>query len=148
MKNIISMLMMLSFTFALSACNSDQIAIEDYEWKMRTVMRSDIDVAQNEDELVVAVGEEDELYPYAKIADVTLIAKDGKITVTDTTNIKTFSGSYTGIEETPDGMCYEIVIDGITGYATVSPTEYYENEEIPTLPINIGDYCVYFIPKN
>ena len=63
MKKIISILIMLSFTFTLSACNSDQIAIEDYEWKMRTVMRNDIEAAQNEDELVVAVGEADELYP-------------------------------------------------------------------------------------
>lgn len=147
MKKIISILMMLSFAFALSACNSDQIAIEDYEWKMRTVMRNDIEAAQNEDELVVAVGEADELYPDAEIVDVTLTAKDGEITVTDTTNSKTYSGSYTVSQKTPDGTDYEVTIDGVTGYATVAPTEYYDGSEIPTLPINIGDYCAYFIPK-
>ncbi len=98
MKKAISILMMLSFAFSLSACNSDQIAIEDYEWKMRTVMRNDIEAAQNEDELVVAVGEADELYPDAEIVDATLAAKDGEITVTDTTNSKTYSGTYTVIE--------------------------------------------------
>lgn len=147
MKKIISILIMLSFTFTLSACNSDQIAIEDYEWKMRTVMRNDIEAAQNEDELVVAVGEADELYPDAEIVDVTLTAKDGEITVTDTTNSKTYSGSYTVSQKTPDGTDYEVTIDGVTGYATVAPTEYYDGSEIPTLPINIGGYSVYFIPK-
>ena len=82
MKKIISIFLMLIFTFALSACNSDEFAIEDYEWKMRTVMRNDIEVAQNEDELVVAVGEADELYPDAEIVDLTLTAKNGEITVT------------------------------------------------------------------
>ena len=147
MKKIISIFLMLTFTFALSACNSDEIAIEDYEWKMRTVMRNDIEVAQNEDELVVAVGEADELYPDAEIVDLTLTAKDGEITVTDTTNNKTYNGTYTIMQKTPDGTDYEVIIDGVSGNATVAPTEYYNNQETPTLPINIDGYSVYFIPK-
>lgn len=147
MKKIISIFLMLIFTFALSACNSDEIAIEDYEWKMRTVMRNDIEVAQNEDELVVAVGEADELYPDAEIVDLTLTAKDGEITVTDTTNNKTYNGTYTIMQKTPDGTDYEVIIDGVSGNATVAPTEYYNNQETPTLPINIDGYSVYFIPK-
>ena len=63
MKKIISLLLMLILVFTLSACNGDVVSIEDYEWKMRTVMSNDIEAAQNEDELVVAVGEADELYP-------------------------------------------------------------------------------------
>lgn len=147
MKKIISIFLMLIFTFALSACNSDEFAIEDYEWKMRTVMRNDIEVAQNEDELVVAVGEADELYPDAEIVDLTLIAKDGEITITDTTNGKTYNGTYEVQKKTSKGMDYEIIIDGVTGYATVSPTEYYDGSEIPTLPINIDGYSMYFIPN-
>lgn len=147
MKKIISIFLMLTFTFALSACNSDEIAIEDYEWKMRAVMRNDIEVAQNEDELVVAVGEADELYPDAEIVDLTLTAKDGEITVTDTTNNKTYNGTYTIMQKTPDGTDYEVIIDGVSGNATVAPTEYYNNQETPTLPINIDGYSVYFIPK-
>lgn len=147
MKKIISIFLMLIFTFALSACNSDEIAIEDYEWKMRTVMRNDIEVAQNEDELVVAVGEADELYPDAEIVDLTLTAKDGEITVTDTTNNKTYNGTYTIMQKTPDGTDYEVIIDGVSGNATVAPTEYYNNQETPTLPINIDGYSIYFIPK-
>lgn len=147
MKKIISIFLMLTFTFALSACNSDEFAIEDYEWKMRAVMRNDIEVAQNEDELVVAVGEADELYPDAEIVDLTLIAKDGEITVTDTTNNKTYNGTYTIMQKTPDGTDYEMTIDGVSGYATVAPTGYYDDPEIPTLPINIDGYSIYFIPK-
>ena len=146
MKKILSVFLMLAFVFALSACSADVVKIEDYDWKMRTVMSNNIEDAQNEDQLVVAVGETDKMYHDAKIVDLTLIAKDGKITVTDATNSKTYSGTYKVIQETPKGTDYEVTIDEVTGYATVSPTEYYDGSEVPTLPINLGDYSLCFIP--
>lgn len=147
MKKILSVFLMLLMIFTLSACDGDAVAIEDYEWKMRTVASNDIEATQAPDELIIAVGEADELYPDAEIVDLTLIAKDGEITVTDTTNGKTYSGTYKVMQKTPKGTDYEIIIDGTTGYATVSPTEYYDGSEISTLPINIDGYSLYFIPK-
>ena len=147
MKKILSVFLMSFIVFALSACNADVVKIEDYEWKMRTVMSNDTEAAQYQDELVVAVGEADELYPEAEIVDLTLTAKDGEITITDNTNGKTYNGTYEVMQKTPKGTDYEIIIDGVTGYATVSPTEYYDETEIPTLPINIDGYSLYFIPK-
>lgn len=147
MKKILSMFLMTLMIFTLSACGGDVVAIEDYEWKMRTVMSNDMEAAQYQDELVIAVGEADELYPEAEIVDLTLTAKDGEITITDTTNGKTYSGTYEVMQKTPKGTDYELIIDGATGYAAVSPTEYYDGSEIPTLPINIDGYSLYFIPK-
>lgn len=146
MKKIISLLLMLILVFTLSACNGDVVAIEDYEWKMGAVMRNDIEAAQNEDELVVAVGEEDDIHPNAKIVDLKLVANDGSITVTDATNNKSYSGTYKVQRKTPKGTDYEVTIDGIKGYATVAPTEYYDGSEVPTLPINLGDFSLYFTP--
>ena len=147
MKKFLSVFLMLTLAFALSACSTDVVAIEDYEWKMRTVMSNAIEVAQNEDELVIAVGEADELYPDVQIIEMTLIANDGAITITDVTNNKTYTGTYKVQQKTPKGTDYEVTIDGVTGYATVAPTEYYDGSEVPTLPINLGDYSLYFIPK-
>lgn len=146
MKKIISLLLMLILVFTLSACNGDVVAIEDYEWKMGAVMRNDIEAAQNEDELVVAVGEEDDIHPNAKIVDLKLVAKNGSITITDATNNKTYSGTYKVQQKTPKGTDYEVTIDGIKGYATVAPTEYYDGSEVPTLPINLGEFSLYFSP--
>lgn len=147
MKKILSMFLTTIMIFTLSACGGDVVAIEDYEWKMRTVMSNDTEATQYQDELVVAVGEADELYPDAEIVDMTLTAKDGEITITDTTNGKTYNGTYEVMQKTPKGTDYEIIIDGVTGYATVAPTEYYDGSEIPTLPINIDGYSLYFIPN-
>ena len=139
--------LMSLIVFTFSACGGDVVAIEDYEWKMRTVMSNDIEDAQYQDELVIAVGEVDELYLDAEIVDLTLITKDGEITITDTTNGKTYNGTYEVQQKTPKGTDYELIIDGVTGYATVAPTEYYDGSEIPTLPINIDGYSMYFIPN-
>lgn len=146
MKKVLALFLLFVVVFSLSACNGDVVAIEDYEWKMDAVMRNDIEVAQNEDELVVAVGEEDDIHPNAKIVDLKLVANDGSITVTDATNNKSYSGTYKVQRKTPKGTDYEVTIDGIKGYATVAPTEYYDGSEVPTLPINLGDFSLYFTP--
>ena len=146
MKKFVCVLMTLILALGLSACNGDVVAIEDYEWKMGAVMRNDIEAAQNEDELVVAVGEEDDIHPNAKIVDLKLVAKDGSITITDATNNKTYSGTYKVQQKTLKGTDYEVTIDGIKGYATVAPTEYYDGSEVPTLPINLGEFSLYFTP--
>lgn len=85
MKKILSVFLMSLVIFTLSACGGDVVAIEDYEWKMRTVASNDIEASQAPDELIIAVGEADELYPEAEIVDLTLNAKDGAITITDST---------------------------------------------------------------
>ena len=148
MKKVLAVFLLFVVVFSLSACNGDVVAIEDYEWKMGAVMRNDIEVAQNEDELVVAVGEEDDIHPNVKIVDLKLVAKDGSIAITDATNNKTYSGTYKVQQKTPKGTDYEVMIDGIKGYATVAPTEYYDGSEVPTLPINLGEYSLYFTPNN
>lgn len=72
MKNFLSVFLMSLIVLTLSACNADVVAIEDCEWKMRAVMSNDMEAAQYQDELVIAVGEADELYPEAEIVDLTL----------------------------------------------------------------------------
>ena len=46
--------------------------------------------------------------------------------------------------KTPDGIDYEITIDGKNGYATVAMTKYYDGTEEPTLPFNLGTHSIYF----
>ena len=141
---ILCSIIVVMLAIALTACGASDMIIENYEWKMRTVMSNDIEAAQNEDELVVAVGEADELYPDAKIVELILVAKDGAITITDATNNKTYTGTYKVQQKTPKGTDYKVTIDGKEGYATVAMTKYDDDSEEPTLPINLGDYSIYF----
>ena len=140
MKRIISIIILIAtLTIALSACGSGKMKIEDYEWKMRTIMHG-----EDNQVVVDAVGEDDPAHPEAKIIDMTLTAKDGKITITDHTNNKTYEGTYTVEQKTPAGTDYKITIDGKEGYATVAMTTYADGTEEPTLPITLGTHSIYF----
>ena len=123
----------------LSACGMGKPRIEDYEWKMRTIMHT-------EDNRIVydAVAEESTTHPEAKIIEMTLVAKDGKITITDVTSGKTYEGTYTVSGRNPEGTDYHITIDGKSGYAGVAMTTYADGSEEPTLPISLDGYSMYF----
>ena len=140
MKKAISILLLLSITvFALSACGMGKPKIEDYEWKMRTIMH-----AADGQSVYDAVAEESTTHPEAKIIEMTLVAKNGKITITDLTNNKTYEGTYTVSGRNPEGTDYHITIDGKPGYATVAMTTYADGTEEPTLPISLDGYSMYF----
>ena len=140
MKRIISILILVTIlTTVLSACGTGKPKIEDYEWKMRTIMHA-------EDNRVVydAAAEESSTHPEAKIIEMTLVAKDGKITITDVTNGKTYEGTYIVSGRNPEGTDYHITIDGKSGYAGVAMTTYADGSEEPTLPISLDGYSMYF----
>ena len=140
MKRIISIIILIAtLTIALSACGMGKVKIEDYEWKMRTIMHG-----EDNQVVVDAVGEDDPAHPEAKIIDMTLTAKDGKITITDHTGGKTYEGTYKVDQKTPAGTDYKVTIDGKEGYATVAMTTYADGTEEPTLPINLGTHSIYF----
>lgn len=120
----------------------DSPKIYENDWKMDSVIYFD-DTQYS----VLAVGESDVAYPEAKIIDMTLTALDGHITVTDNTNNVVYEGTY--IEESSDAesTIYKIVLDGKEGYVTVSSTIYEDDTSVRTLPINLGNYAIYFYEK-
>ena len=140
MKRTISIIIFIAtLAIALSACGMGKVKIEDYEWKMRTIMHG-----EDNQVVVDAVGEYDTAHPEAKIVEMTLVAKDGKIRITDHTNNKTYEGTYKVEQKTPAGTDYKVTIDGKEGYATVAMTTYADGTEEPTLPINLGTHSIYF----
>ena len=139
MKKIVSILLLAAtLMFALSACGMGKPKIEDYEWKMRTIAHVE------GEQLVYDAAEESSNHPEAKIIEMTLVAKDGKITITDVTNNKTYEGTYTVSGRNPEGTDYNITIDGKSGYAGVAMTTYANGSEEPTLPISLDGYSMYF----
>ena len=140
MKRTISIIIFIAtLAIALSACGMGKVKIEDYEWKMRTIMHG-----EDNQVVVDAVGEDDPAHPEAKIIDMTLTAKEGKITIIDHTSNKTYEETYKVEQKTPAGTDYKVTIDEKEGYATVAMTTYADGTEEPTLPINLGTHSIYF----
>ena len=140
MKKIVSILLLAAtLIFALSSCGMGKPKIEDYEWKMRTIVH-----VEGEQLVYDAAAEESTAHPEAKIIEMALVAKDGKITITDVTNGKTYEGTYTVSGRNPKGTDYNITIDDKSGYAGVAMTTYADGSEEPTLPISLDGYSIYF----
>ena len=140
MKKATSILLLMSIMlFALSACGMGKPKIEDYEWKMRTIVH-----IEDNQSVYDAAEEESSAHPEAKIIEMTLVAKDGKITITDVTNNKTYEGTYTVSGRNPEGTDYNLTIDGKSGYAGVAMTTYADGSKEPTLPISLDGYSMYF----
>ncbi len=140
MKKMLYLAPVFVLILMLSSCLAKTPKIEDYEWKMRTMMSDDADG------YVLAVGEPDSVYPEAKVVDMTLKAKNGKLTVMSSAVDTVYNGTYTAMRTTPDGTDYEMIIDGEKVYATVAATEYYDGSQTPTLVMTIDDFAVYFEP--
>jgi len=140
MKKIVPILLLaVMLICTLSACGVGKPKIEDYEWKMRTIIHIEDNQAVYD-----AAAEESTSHPEAKIIEMTLVAKNGKITITDVTNGKTYEGTYTVSGRNPEGTDYNITIDGKSGYAGVAMTTYADGSEEPTLPISLDGYSMYF----
>ncbi len=141
MKKFLCLITVLLLVFCFVGCEGVP-EIENYEWKLRSAWRSS-------DGKIEAVAKEEELglYPDAEVVSVALTAKYGNITITDETNGTIYTGTYKVSQRTPAGTDYSIVIDGITGHATVAMTTYADGSGEPTLPINIGGYSLYFYGK-
>lgn len=138
-KIILLLLLITTLSLSLLACGLGKVKIEDYNWEMRCVMH-----VEDGKSVVDATAQEDSAHPDAKVIEMTLVAKDGKITVTDVTNNKTYEGTYTLDSKTPDGTNYKVTIDGKTGYAGVAMTTYADGTQEPTLPITLDGYSMYF----
>ena len=140
MKRIFTLILLITILLlSVCACGSNDIKIENYSWTLRYAMH-----IENQQVVYDAVDSPDTTHPDAKTVDVTLTAANGKFTVKDTTNGKTYEGTYTKTQRTPEGTDYRITIDGKDGYATVAMTTYADGSEEPTLPINLDGYSLYF----
>lgn len=139
-KKAVSLLLLLAAMLsALSSCGAQRPKIEDHEWRMRAVMH-----AEGEQLVYDAAEEESSAHPEARIVELTLVAENGKITLIDATNGKTYSGSYSVSGKNPKGTDYTVSIDGKAGNATVAMTTYADGSQEPTLPIRLGSYSLYF----
>ncbi len=139
MKKILSVLLAFIFIMTvLSSCKKDQATIEDYSWKLESV------VNLNENGNVIAVGEETEENSDVKVVDITLVASNGELVLEDNTNNKTYKGAYEEMLVTDDADDYKIILNGKEGLINKTKTVYPDGTEEPMIIITVDDYDLYF----
>ena len=126
----------------LTGCAGKAPKIDEYSWIMTSVQSMEAGGQ------AVAYGERgSSTLEGAKQIELLCEAKDGKLTLTDRTNDRTYTGTYQQSQRDPKSTIYEVEVDGTTGMAAVAMTTYQDGSQDPTLIFNFGDYAVNFFAE-
>lgn len=128
------------FLLTFISCCGNNLSIEGNDYKLRTAIYQEEDGSLT----TVAIGEEDETYPDAKIVDVRLNANNNVLTIKDNTNGKVYEGAYTLLDDGIDSKIYKVDFNDKQGYATLSYTKYNDGKKELTVCLAIDDYTIYF----
>lgn len=121
-----------------SKTNANVPSIEEYTWTMFSVQSS-------EDGQAIAYGERgDSTLDTAEKIELTCVASNGSLTITDKTNGKSYSGTYKFSESSSQAVIYEVVVDGKEGMAVASKTTYQNGGEEPTFIISLEECSINF----
>lgn len=118
--------------------------IETHTWELFSAQQANSPhfVVAHHHNYTLSDDENDTLFKFSKPIELTCVAKSGKLTITDKTNNKTYSGTYkvkSWSKHTPQS--YEIVIEGKKGKANIS--EQFNR----TLFMSIDGYYLHFVIK-
>ena len=129
----------LPVLFLVGCGNGIVPEIEGYEWVMMSVQNM-------EDGQVLACSEEQSAsFEEAEQVELVCTAEDGALTLADRTNDQTYTGTYQLSEKDPEGVVYEITVNGYEGLGITAMTEYLGDSEDPTLVMNLEGYTMYFL---
>ncbi len=142
MKPVKKYFIILTLLLLLTACKKNDIPeIDEYTWQMTSIQSCEANGS------VIAYGEEwsaGTVKDGAVELDIDCSARDGILTLTDHTNSKTYTGSYTISRENPDGAIYNVTLNGQEGVAVTGMTTYSDDTEEATFIINLGEYTINF----
>lgn len=138
MKKMVCILFVCLILFA-GCSKSRSVRIEDHIWEMNSVQ------SVSEDGAAVAYGPQgSSTLEDAVELDMVCEAQGGVLSLTDKTNGKTYTGTYSETQTDSKSVIYEIKIDSKIGYVSCAMTEYGDGSKRPTLIISVEDYAINF----
>ncbi len=136
---IISALISIAILSGCSAKNK----IEDREWIM-TIAQNDTGIVAHHPSESIEFGNNTASVPTELICS----ADDGKLTLTDKTNGKTYQGSYEKLDDEEDERVnYSVRIGNTDGTAIITTASSLDGEEYFNLIIVVGSYAINFKAK-
>ena len=142
MKQVRRCFIILPILLLLTSCgNSDIPKIDEYTWQMTSIQSREANGG------VIAYGEQwsaDAVEEDAAELVMDCSAKEGILTLVDRTNEATYTGSYTVSCENPDGVIYNVTLNGQEGVAVTGMTTYSNETKEATFIINLGEYAINF----
>ena len=145
MKKLFSLCLLLTVTLSLlMGCGSMPPKIDRGDWALSYVLDEKDNILFVSSERAPLLSDS-ENHP---ILEATLSAKGGDFTITDTTNGKTYTGTYSDIDVmSPDAVDYKVKMGKTKGRALVLIGYDEEEDPVYTLSITVGDYTMVFVPQ-
>ena len=148
MKKFITIFLSVLLFVCLVGCgNTAKVPIENYDWNMATIQTMDNNgafIAYDPDIVI----DPEYNYSHCTPMEMTCEANDGKITIFDKTNNKTYYGTYKITDNSPETTIYEIEINEKEGTAVASMTKYPDGTGMATLIISVDGYSLKFQTGN
>jgi len=139
MRKIICIVGLLCLVLFTGCAQPQSIGIEDYVWQMSSIQSAGKNGA------AVAYGPEgSSTLEGAVELDMVCEAAGGVLSLTDKTNGKAYTGTYSKKQANPESVIYEIEITENHGYGTAGLTEYKDGTTRPTLILAVGDHSINF----
>ena len=138
MKKILAFVLLVAFF--LTGCGRELSTIEHSVWSLQTIQGS----MENNGQIIAYGSEAAEIPENAPVIQMICEATEGTLTLTDVTNVVSYTGSYTRSSSDSQSEIYEITLEGAKGMAVVSETTYQDNSATDTLIIRLNDYTLNF----
>ena len=144
MKKNLSILFLLTVILSLLVgCGSMPPKIDRGTWELSYVLGENDAVLFVSSERAPLLSED-----AVPLLEATLTAKGGDFTITDTTNGKTYTGTYSDIDVmSPDAVDYKVKMGKTKGRALALIGYDEEKNPVYTLSITVGDYTMVFVPQ-
>ena len=135
-KTVVIVIAVLLVSCVLFGC-SESKNIEGHSWKFTLVQDNDGKVIKCSEEL-------SEVYPDVQIADISVLAENGKLIISE--NEQSIVYGYSVYERSAGTTIYSLEMDGKScGLASVGITSYADGNREFTLIVTVEDCSVYFV---
>ena len=138
-KAILILPILVLAILTLSGCNDTETKLIDtFTWQMTTIQNG------KDGSAVACAPELAEIHEGAKPLRLTCKAKNGNLTITDSTQTISYTGEYSLKQVESGETIYNISIEGNEGYGVTSMTTYHDGDQNPTFIICIEPYTINF----
>ena len=138
MKRILTLFIIILLLLGGCGLHKDTPQIEDYLWTLSTLQGGG-------DGRILACAPDERLSAEnAQEIELDCTAANGKLTLTDHTSGRSYSGNYRRTQSDRRSSIYEITLDGLEGLASVAMTRYPDGAQRPTFIIRLDSYALNF----
>lgn len=124
---------------SLSSCSqAGNQFIDKYDWQMTSIQAGDDGSA------IACAPELTDIHGEAEPVRMTCQAKNGSLTITDSTHGISYTGQYSLQQENAREAVYTVSFEGAEGHGVTAMTTYHDGSQSPSFILSVDSYAINF----